>query len=82
LGDIVVSILALIVLSPFMLAIAIAVKATSKGPVLFMQQRAGLGGEPFTFLKFRTMQVDAEEKKSELLQFNEGMTAGTTTDLK
>ena len=71
LGDIVVSILALIVLSPFMLAIAIAVKATSKGPVLFKQQRAGLGGEPFIFLKFRTMQIDAEEKKSELLQFNE-----------
>ena len=54
-----------------MLAIAIAVKATSKGPVLFMQQRAGLGGEPFTFLKFRTMDINAEEKKSKLLQFNE-----------
>ena len=46
--DIVVSILALIVLSPLMLAVAIAVKVTSKGPVLFKQQRAGLGGEPFT----------------------------------
>ena len=44
-GDIVVSILALIVLSPFMLAIAIAVKATSNGLVLFKQQRAGLSGE-------------------------------------
>ena len=44
-ADIVVSILALIVLSPFMLAIAIAVKATSNGLVLFKQQRAGLSGE-------------------------------------
>jgi len=69
--DIAVSIVALIVLSPLMLAIAIAVKLTSQGPVLFKQQRAGLGGKPFTFLKFRTMQIDAEEHKSELLQFNE-----------
>jgi len=71
LGDIAVSIFALIVLSPLMLAVAIAVKLTSKGPVLFKQQRAGLGGEPFTFLKFRTMLNDAEGKKFELLQFNE-----------
>jgi len=71
LGDIVLSSIALVVLSPLMLAVAIAVKLTSKGPVLFKQQRAGLGGEPFTFLKFRTMQTDAERHKSELLQFNE-----------
>lgn len=69
--DVVVSGIALIVLSPLMLAIAIAVKCTSEGPILFRQQRAGLGGVPFTFLKFRTMYVDAEKKKSELLQFNE-----------
>jgi lipopolysaccharide/colanic/teichoic acid biosynthesis glycosyltransferase len=69
--DIVLSILALVVLSPLLLTIAIGVKLTSRGPIFFRQQRAGLGGTPFTFLKFRTMQVDAEEKKSELLQFNE-----------
>jgi lipopolysaccharide/colanic/teichoic acid biosynthesis glycosyltransferase len=51
LADIVELILALIVLRPFMSVIAIAVQATSKGPVLFMQQRAGPGGELFTFLK-------------------------------
>ena len=71
LADIVLSILALIALSPLMLLIGIAVKCTSKGPVFFRQQRAGLGGVPFTFLKFRTMQVDADTKKSELQQFNE-----------
>jgi len=71
LADIIVSSIALIALSPLMVAIAIAVKLTSKGPVFFNQQRAGLGGAPFRFLKYRTMYVDAEEKKSELLQFNE-----------
>ena len=69
--DIIVSSIALVALSPLMVAIAIAVKLTSKGPVFFNQQRAGLGGAPFRFLKYRTMHVDAEEKKSELLQFNE-----------
>ncbi len=71
LSDIIVSSIALAALSPLMVAIAIAVKITSKGPVFFKQQRAGLGGAPFRFLKYRTMHVDAEEKKSELLQFNE-----------
>ncbi|MEJ2333317.1 MAG: sugar transferase [Desulfobulbaceae bacterium] len=49
--DIVLSILALVVLSPLLLTIAIGVKLTSRGPILFRQQRAGLGGMPFTFLK-------------------------------
>ena len=69
--DIIVSSIALIALSPLMLILAIAVKLNSKGPVFFKQQRAGLGGAPFTFLKFRTMDFDSDEKKSDLLQFNE-----------
>jgi lipopolysaccharide/colanic/teichoic acid biosynthesis glycosyltransferase len=68
--DIVVSSIALVALSPLMLIIAIAVKFTSKGPVFFKQQRAGLGGAPFTFLKYRTMREDAESKKAELMQYN------------
>jgi lipopolysaccharide/colanic/teichoic acid biosynthesis glycosyltransferase len=71
LADIIVSSIALVALSPLMVIIAIAVKFTSKGPVFFKQQRAGFGGSPFTFLKYRTMQFDADKKKSELLQFNE-----------
>jgi lipopolysaccharide/colanic/teichoic acid biosynthesis glycosyltransferase len=71
LADIILSMLALIVLSPLLSIIAIAVKRTSKGPIFFRQQRAGLGGVPFKILKFRTMQVDADKKKFELLQFNE-----------
>src|SRR5208282_4708077 len=59
--DFVVSALLLIALSPVMAAIAVAIKLTSPGPVLFRQKRLGLNGEPFTFYKFRTMRADAEQ---------------------
>lgn len=61
----------LIVLWPLLLATAAAVKLTSRGPVLFKQQRSGLGGRPFTIYKFRTMCVDAEAKKGDLRKFSE-----------
>lgn len=59
--DIVGSLLALILFSPIILAVAAAVKYTSEGPVLFRQERIGQWGEPFTFLKFRSMQVKQAE---------------------
>ncbi len=68
--DIVGALVGLTVFSPLMLAVAIAIKLTSKGPVIFKQKRAGLGGKPFTFYKFRSMVIDAEEKKKQLMQFN------------
>ena len=55
--DIVGSVLALIMLFPIFVVIAIAIKLTSKGPVLFRQQRIGQHGRPFVFLKFRSMCV-------------------------
>ncbi len=58
--DIVASILALVVLSPVFLVCAIIVKATSKGPVFYVQERIGKGGKPFKMAKFRSMRVDAE----------------------
>ena len=58
--DIVASILALVILSPVFLACAIIVKATSKGPVFYAQERIGKGGKPFKMSKFRSMRVDAE----------------------
>jgi len=53
--DIVGSALALIILSPLFLAIVVAIKLTSKGPVIFRQERLGQFGKSFTFLKFRSM---------------------------
>ena len=60
--DILGSAVALIILSPLLLAIALAIKLTSKGPVLFRQERLGLRGKGFIFLKFRSMYVDCDER--------------------
>lgn len=59
-SDVVVSISMLILLLPLYIIIAILVKSTSKGPVIFKQERIGLHGLPFDILKFRTMCVTAE----------------------
>jgi exopolysaccharide biosynthesis polyprenyl glycosylphosphotransferase len=61
----------LILLSPFLLAIAVAIKATSRGPVLHRGLRPGIGGRPFRCLKFRTMYQDAEARQEELEHLNE-----------
>jgi len=66
-GSAVLTVLAL----PLFVVIAAAIKLSSRGPVLFFQQRAGLNGRPFTMLKFRSMNIDAEAKKSELYGRNE-----------
>lgn len=69
--DIVFSSLILAVLSPLLLVTALLVKATSKGPIFFKQTRVGRGGRYFTCYKFRSMCVDAEAKKKELMHLNE-----------
>jgi len=69
--DIVGASLALIAFSPVMLGAMLAVRLSSPGPVLFRQRRAGLGGRPFDFYKFRTMYIDAEQRKKDLLSQNE-----------
>lgn len=61
--DIVISGLALILLSPIMAIVAICIKLHDKGPVLFKQQRATLNGKLFDVLKFRTMIVDADKNE-------------------
>lgn len=58
--DIFFSVVGLLVLSPFLLLLGIAVKLDSRGPVLFRQRRIGKDGRPFDILKFRTMVVNAE----------------------
>ncbi len=56
--DIVGSLLLLVIFSPVLVVVALAVKISSKGPVFFRQKRVGQQGKPFTFLKFRSMYVD------------------------
>lgn len=58
--DIVLSALALIVLSPLMFVVALIVRLSSPGPIFYRQERCGLNGKPFWMLKFRTMRIDAE----------------------
>jgi exopolysaccharide biosynthesis polyprenyl glycosylphosphotransferase len=69
--DVVVSAIALIVLAPIMLLVAIAVKLDSPGPVLIGQERVGAGGRTFRCYKVRSMYVDAEQRLAELLERNE-----------
>jgi exopolysaccharide biosynthesis polyprenyl glycosylphosphotransferase len=69
--EFVLSSLLLLLLSPLLLVIAVAIKLDSPGPVLFRQLRCGLHGRPFTFLKFRSMRVDAEALKKHLAPYNE-----------
>ena len=59
--DIVGSLTLLILLSPLMLVIAIAISLTSPGPVIYAQRRIGEGGHPFTMYKFRSMERDAHD---------------------
>jgi exopolysaccharide biosynthesis polyprenyl glycosylphosphotransferase len=69
--DIVVSGFLLLLISPLLAAIALAVRLSSRGPIIYRSYRPGIGGEPFACLKFRTMFTDAEERQQELEQFNE-----------
>lgn len=69
--DLLGSAVLLVVLSPLMLAAAAAVKFTSPGPVFFAQERIGMNKRRFRLLKFRSMVVDAEERKKELAHLNE-----------
>jgi lipopolysaccharide/colanic/teichoic acid biosynthesis glycosyltransferase len=64
--DVVVSALALVILSPIMLAVALLVRVREGPPVLFRQTRVGLHGRRFDVLKFRTMATDAEARHAEL----------------
>jgi exopolysaccharide biosynthesis polyprenyl glycosylphosphotransferase len=68
--DIVLAGIGLIVLLPLLVAIAVAIKVTSPGPVFFRQVRMGYHDRPFAILKFRTMVRDAEELKPHLAHLN------------
>jgi exopolysaccharide biosynthesis polyprenyl glycosylphosphotransferase len=69
--DVLVACVALILLSPFFLMVTVLIKATSSGPVFFIQRRVGVNKRLFKLYKFRTMVVDAEKQISELEHLNE-----------
>ena len=69
--DILVAGTAIVLLSPVYLLAALAIKLTTPGPIIFVQQRAGRGGVPFPFYKFRSMYIDAEARKAALTDKNE-----------
>ncbi len=60
----IISLIALIILSPILLIVAIIIKLDSKGPVIFKQERLGVNGVPFWIYKFRSMCVGAEKQGS------------------
>lgn len=69
--DVAGSALMLLLLSPLFIVVAIAIKISSPGPVIFRQKRIGLGGRAFTFYKFRSMRTDAEVSREKILHLNE-----------
>jgi lipopolysaccharide/colanic/teichoic acid biosynthesis glycosyltransferase len=69
--DIVITLAALILLSPFFLLIALLIKLESKGPVFYISKRAGKGYNVFNFYKFRTMIIDADQKVGQLSHLNQ-----------
>jgi len=69
--DVVAAFLSLIILSPILVIVALRVRTSSKGPVLFSQERIGYKGKPFTMYKFRSMYTNAEDKGPALSSDND-----------
>ena len=69
--DLVGSVLLLLLLSPLLAAIWLAVRFSSRGPVVYRSSRPGIGQRPFDCLKFRTMHTDAEQHQADLEALNE-----------
>ena len=69
--DIAVAGLVVLALTPVMLMVALAIKLSSRGPVIYRSMRPGIGGLPFACLKFRTMYSDADSRQTDLEERNE-----------
>ena len=80
--DLVVAAELLVLLAPLFLAVAVAIKLTDGGPVLFWQTRVGRHGRLLRFPKFRSMRVDAEAVKAQLAAANQHGASGVTFKMK
>jgi len=78
--DIFVSLFALVVLSPLMLLIVLAIRLESKGPVFYKSKRAGSNYQVFDFWKFRSMYMDADKRLKEMREFNQYVAEPSGTD--
>lgn len=67
--DFMIALIMLLLLSPILLIVSLAIKCDSKGPIIFKQKRLGLNGKPFNIYKFRSMIVGAEKKGSGVYSF-------------
>ena len=65
------ALIGLILLAVPMLIVALGIRLTSRGPIIFKQERAGKNGKPFVMYKFRSMESDAEMRRAELMPFNQ-----------
>jgi exopolysaccharide biosynthesis polyprenyl glycosylphosphotransferase len=79
--DVLISALALTLLSPLIVVVAFLVKVESKGSAVFKQERVGLNGVPFTMWKFRSMFIDAEARRL-VLELENEMPTGVTFKMK
>lgn len=80
--DLTIGGLALLLLSPVMIACAIAIKLDSRGPVFFRQERLGYRGQPFQIVKFRSMRTDAEADRQAMADLNEMENSGPLFKMK
>lgn len=80
--DIMVSSLLLLVLSPILLLIAVAIRIESRGPIFYISKRAGRGYQIFDFYKFRSMYADADKRLAEILHLNQYSDDGGSAFIK
>lgn len=77
--DIILSLIAILILSPLLVVISLAIRLESEGPIIYQSKRAGCNYRVFDFLKFRSMYVDADKRLEEMRKYNQYATTQAET---